>query len=148
LNIMGSSYGSVLTAQVAFEILSNPKKYGDIKITSITLSASPINQESELYEKLEQFKKDGKLGEIIWDPNTGDNVTGSAGKSPREGRRNLFKLIFSKNSIVPVSHPHNVAAGDKQRTYRRMIRKTLIEKTTEGDENRKKAEELVNSKGD
>jgi RHS repeat-associated protein len=145
LNLMGSSYGSVMTAQVAVEILSNPQKYGDIKITSVTLSASPINENSELYNKLEEFRKNGTLGKIILDPNNDDAVTGAAGSSPNQGRRNFFKLIFSKNTIVSKKHPHNQAAKDKNRTYDRMLRKT-IGSGTEGEENQKKALELIEAK--
>jgi RHS repeat-associated protein len=145
LNLMGSSYGSVMAAQVAVEILSHPEKYGNIKITSVTLSASPVNEKSDLFKKLEEFRKAGTLGDIIPDPNDNDAVSGSAGTSPKEGKRNFFKLIFSENSILFPRHPHNRAAKDTKRAYDRMLRKT-VGAGTEGDANQAKAQELIKEK--
>ncbi|TAD93808.1 MAG: hypothetical protein EAY75_00715, partial [Bacteroidetes bacterium] len=107
---------------------------------------SPINTKSDLYKKLADLQKAGKLGEIILDPNDGDNVTGAAGTSPAEGRRNFFKLIFGKGSIVSKDHPHNQNAKDTKRTYNRMLQKTLVEKSTEGEENKAKAEDVIKEK--
>ena len=144
---MGSSYGSIMAAQATVEILEHPEKYGDITyVTSVTLSASPINTKSALYDKLVDLQRAGKLGQIILDPNEGDNVTGAAGTSPAEGRRNFFKLIFGKGSIVSQSHSHNQNAKDTKRAYNRMMQRTLVDGATEGDENKVKAQEVIKEK--
>ncbi|MCW5921695.1 MAG: RHS repeat-associated core domain-containing protein [Saprospiraceae bacterium] len=106
LNLIGSSYGSVIVAQSAIHLI----KEKGLRITTLTLSASPIDPNSELGQELLELEKNGLIGNIIWHPNVGDNVTGSS------GNRSVGKLILNWPSIAFPNHPHNKARKNTSRT--------------------------------
>lgn len=110
LNIIGSSYGSVIAAQIAVELIE--KEGGTVN--SLILTASPIDQSSDLGTKLMNMKNNDKIGEIFWYPNMNDNITGAS------GNRGVWKLIFppqssGNKSILNPNHPHNRAMKDLSR---------------------------------
>ena len=59
LNLAGYSYGSVLQAHVAIALADK-----GIKVDNLSLIGSPISDNSSLMETLNQYKKDGKIGDI------------------------------------------------------------------------------------
>ncbi len=125
INLIGSSYGSVVAAHVTLQLASC-----DFRVETLTLTASPIAQESILGDSLLSLEAEGKIGKIIWHPNEDDNISGAS------GNLSVWKLMFPKPgsgqaSIILPSHPHNKA---REHTFRtgQIIMETLINNDTEG----------------
>jgi len=114
INIIGSSYGSVVAANTAIALLES-KEVEWIEI----LTASMIDPGSELGEKLASLVEEGKIGSVIWDPNEGDDITAASGTSRKEARQGLKRVMLNKPSLIfgPVKHPHNKAALHKTGPY-------------------------------
>lgn len=117
LNIVGSSYGSVVAAQTALYIAQNKDKLGISKETqiSVTLISSPVNQDSKLYEEL--TKAGVKIiYKEVQDPN--DNVTGLGGTNPIEAWQNALNIALEEDpSILSSQHTHNQRADDPTKAY-------------------------------
>ena len=125
INLIGSSYGSVIAAHVALQLIQCGNN-----IKTLTLSASPISQESELGKELMKFEGN-EISKIVWHPNKDDNISGSSGNI------SIWKLMFPRpnsgtQSIILPSHPHNLA---RKHTYRtgQIVVETLINSNSEGD---------------
>ncbi len=125
LNLVGSSYGSVVIGQLALRLLRD-KDNGIDKINTLTLSASPISPNSKLGNRLIELVLKDKIDLLIWHPNSKDNVTGA---------KSIWKLICpgdsAEFSILSRHHPHNVARKNTNRT-KTIIQLTLIDKVSEG----------------
>ncbi len=137
LNIVGASMGSVTAAQAAILLLSDEKRYGVKKIDNLVLGGSPIPKDSDLYKKLTDLQKQGKIGNIRYDlyQIEGDNVTGCA-KSGKKGLWALLKMLTSKK------HPHRKAAEDKD-FGAKLFYSLLSLDNIEGDLYKQKAENIV-----
>lgn len=84
LNLAGYSFGSVVTAQAAIMLLAN----NDVeKIDNLVLIGSPISTDSELYQKLQGYEAEGKIGKIHYEYTEGDKVVGLASKSGSEKKK-------------------------------------------------------------
>jgi RHS repeat-associated protein len=97
-NVMGFSQGSVTTAQAVIDIFRDPSKYGlddNFKIDNLVLGGSPIAKDSKLFKEIMKLKKEGKIGNVMYDEAQlkGDKVTGLGGK-------NIFKAIFNGLGFV------------------------------------------------
>ena len=74
LNMAGYSYGAVLQAHATVELIK--KGY---KVDNLILIASPTSDNSDLMKTLQQYKKDGKLGNIIRKDIEGDDLSNPDG---------------------------------------------------------------------
>jgi RHS repeat-associated protein len=70
LNMTGYSYGAVLQAYATIELIK--KGY---KVDNLILIASPTSDNSELMKTLQQYQKEGKLGQIIRKDIKGDDLS-------------------------------------------------------------------------
>jgi RHS repeat-associated protein len=70
LNMAGYSYGGVLQAHATVELIK--KGY---KVDNLILIASPTMDDSELMKTLQQYQKEGKLGQIIRKDIEGDDLS-------------------------------------------------------------------------
>uniref|UniRef100_A0A0N4ZHB3 Major capsid protein n=1 Tax=Parastrongyloides trichosuri TaxID=131310 RepID=A0A0N4ZHB3_PARTI len=74
LNMAGYSYGAVLQAHATVELIK--KGY---KVDNLILIASPTSDNSDLMKTLQQYKKAGKLGNIIRKDIKGDDLSNPGG---------------------------------------------------------------------
>jgi len=123
LNLVGSSYGSVVAAQTALYIAKNRD---NLKISSeteisVTLITSAVSKTSPLYKALINAGVT-----VIYDEvqDEGDNVTGIAGNTPEEGAQNTVGITlpwlskkYSGPSILSDEHIHNQRADDPEKAY-------------------------------
>lgn len=70
LNMAGYSYGAVLQAHATVELIK--KGY---KVDNLILIASPTMDNSDLMKTLQQYQKEGKLGQIIRKDIEGDDLS-------------------------------------------------------------------------
>ena len=93
-NLVGTSMGSITTAQTAITLLEE----GVVgHIDNLMLVGSPIDKNSELYKKLEDLQKSGKIGKIHYDKYVleGDLVTGVAGTNKAETVLKGIRVMIS-----------------------------------------------------
>jgi RHS repeat-associated protein len=128
MNIVATSQGTVSAAQAAISMLEDPTKYGlevGFTIDNLVLAGSPIDNDSKLYQKLEDLKKQGKIKNIQYDEfqAEGDVVTGLAGKSKfgaiirgfgYVGK--IFQALFQTIIGKEFTDPHIRAAEDMKVT--------------------------------
>lgn len=125
LNLVGSSYGSIVVAQIAVKIIEEYDK----PVNSVLLLASPLDAESALGQKLKTYHAQGKIKHLLYNNTPGDNISGASGSI------SLWRLIFPRSSSGDLSvlnphHPHNLAAKDIARSQE-VIRQTLQQRNTE-----------------
>ncbi len=92
LNIIASSYGTVVAAQVVIDMLA---KDPDLKIDNLILSNSMINRDPKnpLFAELLRLQNEGRLKFEFQDTN-GDNVKNSGGNNQKEGRKNFNRIKY------------------------------------------------------
>lgn len=138
LNLIGSSYGSVLIAQAALYLTEQR----GLTISSLTLSASSIDSLSALGTKLRNLESAGLIGKIVWHPNKDDNITGAS------GNRTLWKLIFpgsGEDSILSPFHAHNQSRKNLFRVNE-IIDITIIDGNVEGRKVKNKAQQILKNR--
>jgi hypothetical protein len=156
INIVSSSFGTALTAQVGIMLAdffgSSGKEKPDI---NLVMGASMISKESRLYRRLEELSNQGMLTTLIYDElqDPGDNVTGMCGKSRvgayARGLRMSF-VIFGKyqgqpsilNNNPQTGHLHLQRAQSEEKAEK-FLEVTLIEYALAGEEIREKAMEML-----
>lgn len=112
VNIIGSSYGSVVAAQIALHLIEVDNQ----SVNALVLSASPIDSlNSFLGQQLKTYNKNGAIGQIHWLPNLNDNIMGAS------GNLSVWKVAFPSaasghKSILNPYHPHNLARKNLGRT--------------------------------
>ena len=75
LNLAGYSYGSVLQAHVAIALADQ-----GIKVDNLSLVGSPISDDSDLMKTLNQYKKEGKIGDVQRVDIEGDKLSNPSGE--------------------------------------------------------------------
>ena len=80
LNLAGYSYGAVLQAHIAVELIK--KGYN---VDNLVLIGSPTSDDSELMKTLEGYKAEGKLGNIIRKDIPGDDLSNPSGSQYLNG---------------------------------------------------------------
>ena len=156
INIVSSSFGTALTAQVGIMLadffITTGKQNPEI---NLVMGASMVSRDSKLYHKLEELRIEGRLNTLIYDElqDPGDNVTGMCGKSRvaafAKGLRMSF-VIFGKyqgqpsilNNNPQTGHLHlqRAQSGEKAEKF---LEVTLIDYALAGDELRGKAMEML-----
>lgn len=156
INIVSSSFGTALTAQVGIMLadffITTGKQNPEI---NLVMGASMVSRESKLYHKLEELRNEGSLNTLIYDElqDPGDNVTGMCGNSRvaafAKGLRMSF-VIFGKyqgqpsilNNNPQTGHLHlqRAQSGEKAEKF---LEVTLIDYALAGDELRGKAMEIL-----
>lgn len=152
INIVSSSFGTALTAQVGImlaEFFNNPgSERPDI---NLVLGASMVSKDSKLYHKLEELRNEGMLTTLIYDElqDLGDSVTGMCGKSRvgafARGLRMSF-VIFGKykgqpsilNNNPQTGHLHLQRAQSEEKA-RMFLEVTLVDYALAGEEMKEKA---------
>jgi hypothetical protein len=156
INIVSSSFGTALTAQVGIMLADFYVSYGNHKPEiNLVMGASMVSKDSRLYHKLEELRNEGRLNTLIYDElqDPGDNVTGMCGKSRvaafAKGLRMSF-VIFGKyqgqpsilNNNPRTGHLHlqRAQSGEKAEKF---LEVTLVEYAMAGEEIREKAMEML-----
>lgn len=132
INLIGSSYGSVLMAQAAL-VLANDGTF----INSITLTGSPISKDSPLYQALEDNLM---IGEVIYIDAEDDPVVESGGVTPEEGEEAFQN--FTKHPFKLAKHLQKSKDKNNER-LNKVINEQLIEYGVEGNEAIEKAEQYL-----
>ncbi|MCU0457646.1 MAG: hypothetical protein MUE37_00955 [Bacteroidales bacterium] len=156
INIVSSSFGTALTAQVGIMLADYFIKTGrEIPDINLVMGSSMISKESKLYCKLEEFRKEGILTTLIYDElqDPGDNVTGMCGKSRvcafARGLRMSF-VIFGKykgqpsilNNNPQTGHLHLQRAQSEEKAEK-FLEVTLIDYALAGEVIRERAMEML-----
>lgn len=117
LNIIGSSYGSVVAAQSTIALLERDNNIDSIGVLVIT--ASMIDPNSDLGVKLESLKNEGKIHTVYFHPNPNDNITACSGKTKEEAKRAFKEVVFRTSPSITnmKKHQHNIAALDPTRAH-------------------------------
>ena len=156
INIVSSSFGTALTAQVGIMLADFFIRSGKQKPEiNLVMGASMVSRESKLYHKLEELRNEGSLNTLIYDElqDPGDNVTGMCGNSRvaafAKGLRMSF-VIFGKyqgqpsilNNNPQTGHLHlqRAQSGEKAEKF---LEVTLVEYAMAGEEIREKAMEML-----
>lgn len=157
INIVSSSFGTALTAQVGIMLADFFNNCGREKPEiNLVMGASMISKESKLYNKLEELRIEGMLTNIVYDElqDPGDNVTGMCGKTRvgayARGLRMSF-VIFGRykgqpsilNNNPQTGHLHLQRAQSEEKA-KKFLEVTLIEYALAGEEIREKAMEMLN----
>jgi hypothetical protein len=131
LVLVSSSYGSVVAAQFACFLaeLNSVNKFLS-KPFHIALGSSIVSKESELYKRIEDLNKEGKIGKLIYDDlqDPGDSSTGVCGRTRSEAWINAFGIImpwFSKKFSGPSFLNTNSATGHLHRRRSKTLQKAL-----------------------
>lgn len=156
INIVSSSFGTALTAQVGImlaDFFSNEgMKRPDI---NLVMGASMVSKESKLFCRLEELRNEGALTTVIYDElqDPGDNVTGMCGKSRvgayARGLRMSF-VIFGRykgqpsilNNNPKTGHLHLQRAQSEEKA-KKFLEVTLIEYALAGQDIKEKAMEML-----
>lgn len=115
MNIIGSSYGSVVAANTVIALLERDN--GIDKIDVLILSASMIDQDSELGIKLKTLQEEEKIAVLYYQVTPNDNITACSGKSKKEARKGFRRVVFNTApSIINLKkHAHNIASKSPER---------------------------------
>ena len=132
INLIGSSYGSVVIAQAALAIAETGQF-----VNSVTLTGSPIDRNSPLYEALVNNKN---IGQVIWIDAPEDPVVESAGNTPREGKKSFIKFIINPKQLA--KHLRLGKDEDGART-KKVITKQIILNKVEGESAASNAEKYI-----
>lgn len=95
-DIMGTSQGTVSTAQAAVGMLKDPSSFGlpeDFKIDNLYLAGSMVDGNSELGLALQSYEESGQIGNLQYLSATGDTIEGTAGTSRRDAFGNVGSFI-------------------------------------------------------
>ncbi|HOO66672.1 MAG: hypothetical protein H6545_09435 [Bacteroidales bacterium] len=156
INIVSSSFGTALTAQVGIMLtdffITAGKEMPDI---NLVMGSSMISKDSKLYFKLEELRREGMLTTLIYDElqDPGDNVTGMCGKSRvgafARGLR-MSIVIFHKykgqpsilNNNPQTGHLHLQRAQSEEKAEK-FLEVTLVDYALAGEEIRAKAIEML-----
>jgi hypothetical protein len=156
INIVSSSFGTALTAQVGIMLAdffnNSGKERPDI---NLVMGASMVSKASKLYSKLEELRDEGIITTIVYDElqDPGDSVTGMCGKSRvgafTRGLRMSF-VIFGKykgqpsilNNNPQTGHLHLQRAQSEEKAEK-FLEVTLIDYALAGQEIKEKAMEML-----
>jgi RHS repeat-associated protein len=119
INLIGSSYGSVMTAQVALELDMRGYELG-----SILLTATPLSEESELGRELNELRDKGIV--VLYQYNKNDASQGVF----KTNKKEFLKKNWYKNPVRYIGHLTNMYK--KERVDQVMSR--TLSAGTEGDE--------------
>ena len=128
INLIGSSYGSVMTAQVALELYSRGYNLG-----SIVLTATPLSRESELGQQLENLKEKGVI--VLYQYNKNDSSQGVF----KSNKKEFFRKNWFKNPIRYIGHLTNMY--NKERVDE--VMRTTLSRDTEGEEAAKESRKRI-----
>jgi len=156
ITIVSSSFGTALTAQVGITLADYFSQTADNQPEiNLILGASMVSKESQLYQKLEELRKEGIITNIIYDElqDEGDSVTGMCGRSRvgafARGLRMSF-VIFGKykgqpsilNNNPNTGHLHLQRAQSEEKAENFLV-VTLIDYELAGQKTREKAVEML-----
>jgi RHS repeat-associated protein len=119
INLIGSSYGSVMAAQVALELDKRGYDLG-----SVLLTATPLSAESELGQELNSLEKKGII--VLYQYNNNDASQGAF----KTNKKEFLKKNWYKNPIRYIGHLTNMYK--KERVDRVML--ATLSAGTEGEE--------------
>jgi hypothetical protein len=96
INIIASSFGSVLASQVAIKLARHYESDPFQPEINLIFGASMVNKESALFQELKKLQQKGLINKIVYDElqDPGDNVTGMCGKSKVQAFSNTFRITF------------------------------------------------------
>lgn len=97
INIIASSYGTTLAAQMAIAVADHYSNAGlEQPEINLIFGASMISKKSKLFRKLDELRAEGVIGLIVYDElqDHGDNVTGMCGSSRPQGIMNAWNIAF------------------------------------------------------
>ncbi len=131
LIMVASSTGSTIAAQTAcFLAEQNREKHYFRKPVHLGLGACLISRESDLFNRLLDYQKEGHLGTIVFDElqDEDDNIRDTGGTTSREAYSNAFGLMFpffSKKFSGPSFLNTNPEKGHVHRKRSKTVRKAL-----------------------
>ena len=117
LNLIGSSYGSVVAANTAIALLERNNTIDSLGV--LVLSSSMIHPESDIGLKLKKLNQENKIETIYYHSTPNDNITSCSGKSREEAKRGFKNVVFkSSPSIMNLKkHAHNIASRTPKRAH-------------------------------
>lgn len=155
ITLTSTSYGSVVVAQTAIHLLRKQNENGISYPVNLVLGHSMLSKKSALFGELEDFRLNGRIGQIVYDEVQvpGDNVTGMCGETRIQAIRQALRMvrifggtyqgqpsILNCDTIEGHIHRKNELSSGSARHYLSVI---LVDKELGGPQSKTKATALL-----